>query len=146
MLQKNVTLSILYCKKLILREENQGRLSKENSCIFLGNTFRAKILKQLPSALMTNPGFCNVCAFNLNEILLCKWRRLSNVLGKKILILVYELPSTIGAWVITKETPPKATFSAVKKRCSFAPYFMTQDKMLSRHKKLRVGYKISQTW
>lgn len=49
-------------------------------------------------------------------------------LAKKILILVYKLPSTTGTWIITKETPPKSSFSALRKYSSFAPYFMPQDK------------------
>lgn len=51
-------------------------------------------------------------------------------LAKKILILVYKLPSTTGTWIITKETPPNASFSALKEYCSFAPYFMPLDKMV----------------
>lgn len=71
--------------------------------------------------LWLSPGFPTLCIFNLNEVLLYKWSRLSNVLGKKILILVYKLPSTTGAWIITKETPPNVSFSGLQKYCSFVP-------------------------
>lgn len=83
--------------------------------------------------LWQSPVFPNVCTFNLNYFLLYKWGRLSNVFGKKkknILYLVYELLSTTGAWIITKEIPPNTSFSALRKYCSFAPYFMPLDETI----------------
>lgn len=96
--------------------------------IFLVIALGLKCWNNFLLPLWLSPCFPNVFAFNLNEFLLYKWGRLSNVLCKKILILVYKLPSTTGALTMTKETPPNASISALKKYCSFAPYFMPLDK------------------